>query len=344
MWRKTGFLVAAAAVIALPAWADAQEDVGAVASIKPVHSLVAGVMQGAGTPYLIVKGGGSPHAYSLKPSDARALEGARVVFWVGEELEKFLSKSIATLATRAKVVELIGTHGLTRLPFREGGPFEAHDDEDEQKKEASHDEKNGREEKLGDKEEKHGHEAEEKHGDDADAHGETETHVWLDPVNAKALVQEIEEALSEADPANAARYKANAEALEKRLDSLDAEIAATLAPVRNRPFIVFHDGYQYFEKRYGLKAAGSITVSPEQLPGARRITEIRAKVKTLGATCVFAEPQFEPKLIGVVTEGTAARAGVLDPLGSDLPDGPDLYFTLMRNMANAMKDCLSPGS
>lgn len=310
-------LILAVSLSIFPAAAQAVKSGGVVVSIKPIHSLVAAVMEGAGVPHLIVSGGGSPHTYALKPSDAEALEGARVVFWVGEELERFLSKSIAILATRAKVVELIGAHGLTRLSFREGGPFESHDDEDEQKKKASH---------------------------DAGVHGETETHVWLDPVNAKALVQEIEEVLSEADPANEARYKANAEALERRLDSLDAEIAATLAPVRNRPFIVFHDGYQYFERRYGLKAAGSITVSPEQLPGARRITEIRARVKELGATCVFAEPQFEPNLIGVVTEGTAARAGVLDPLGSDLPDGPDLYFTLMRNMANAMKDCLSPGS
>ncbi len=169
-------------------------------------------------------------------------------------------------------------------------------------------------------------------------------HLWLDPLNAKAMVHEIVEMLAEADPANAATYKKNGEALEAKLEALVGEISQTVAPVKDRPFIVFHDAYQYFEKRFGLKAAGSITVSPEKLPGAKRLKEIRAKVEELGATCVFAEPQFRPKLVKVVTDGTKAKSGTLDPLGSTVEAGPDLYFDMMRNMAKSIKDCLSPSS
>ena len=154
------------------------------------------------------------------------------------------------------------------------------------------------------------------------------------------MVHEIEEALVEADPSNASAYEANAKALMSRLDDLVAEIDAELEPVKGRGYVVFHDAYQYFEKRFGVSAVGSITVSPEVLPGAERVAQLQDKVRDLGATCVFSEPQFEPKLVATVTENTNAGTGVLDPLGSAIDDGPDLYFTLIRNMAGSLKDCL----
>lgn len=314
MTKLAYILLSALLLAGLPLQSAGAAGIGVVASIKPVHSLVAGVMGSVGSPYLIVKGAGSPHTYSLKPSDAEALQNADVVFWVGDELELFLERAIDTLATQAEVVWLIDTRGLTRLAYREGGPFEGPDGEEEAASDHRHE----------------GHD-----------HGSIDMHFWLDPENAKAMVDEIESTLSDADPANAKTYKANAETMKRKLNMLDKDIAATLAPVKDRKFVVFHDAYQYFEERYGLKAAGSVTISPDRLPGARRITEIKSKVKELGATCVFIEPQFEPKLITVIIEGTAARIGVLDPLGADLEDGPGLYFTLMRNMANAMQHCLS---
>ncbi|MEM1045873.1 MAG: zinc ABC transporter substrate-binding protein, partial [Pseudomonadota bacterium] len=182
------------------------------------------------------------------------------------------------------------------------------------------------------------------HGDHAHGHGAVDAHVWLDPQNAKALVHEIEEALAAHDPANAAKYEANAEALMARLDDLTAEIKTTLEPVKDKPFVVFHDAYHYFENRFGLKAAGSITVSPEVIPGARRIGEIQGKLKELDAACVFSEPQFEPKLVTVVTDGTNAKSGVLDPLGARLENGPSLYFDLLRGMATSFRDCLAVAS
>ena len=187
-----------------------------------------------------------------------------------------------------------------------------------------------------DKHDEHGHDDHDDHG-----HDEFDPHVWLDPVNAKALVHEIEEALSDADPANAGTYEANARALMDKLDALVEEVQTELNPVKNRGFIVFHDAYQHFETRFGMSAVGSITVSPEVMPGAERIRELQEKVNSLDAGCVFSEPQFEPKLVSTVTENTNAGTGVLDPLGASIPDGPGLYFTLIRNMASALKECLS---
>ncbi|MQB42759.1 zinc ABC transporter substrate-binding protein ZnuA [Rhizobium sp. ICMP 5592] len=285
-----------------------------VVSIKPIHSLVAAIMDGVDTPDLIVDGAASPHTYALKPSNAKALEAAKVVFWVGPGMEAFLEKPLSALGANALVVELDKAPGITKLKFREGGAFEAHDDGDEHAESAGHD-----------------------HHD----HEEFDTHLWLDPHNAKAMAAEITTTLVAADPANALTYEANQKALDDRLDALDAEITATLAPVKSKPFIVFHDAYQYFERRYGVRVAGSITVSPESIPGAQRISEIHGKVAELGATCVFAEPQFEPKLVNVVLEGTSAKSGVLDPEAAILPQGPDLYFDLMRGIANSLKTCLS---
>ena len=169
-------------------------------------------------------------------------------------------------------------------------------------------------------------------------------HMWLDPQNAKAFVHEIKEALAAADPANAERYEANAAALLERLDELQTQTMAALEPIKDRSFIVFHDAYQYYERRFDIEAAGSITVSPDVMPGAQRLQEIQARIRESNAVCVFAEPQFEPRLVEVATEGTEARAGVLDPLGAELADGPELYFELIGNMTGSLVECLSAAS
>lgn len=320
-------LMASVAIAAAASGATAAPDV--VVSIKPIHSLVAAIMRGVGEPQLIVEGAASPHTYNLRPSNARKLEKADVVFWVGPGLEAFLEKPLEALATKATVVELEDAKGLEKLPFREGGPFEAHDHGDE-----GH---NGHAEEEGAHD--HGHDHAEGHEDHD--HGAYDTHLWLDPTNAKAMAQTIETALIAADAGNAATYQANTKKLIDDLDALDTELAETVKPVKDKPFIVFHDAYQYFEHRYGVKTAGSITVSPETLPGADRVKQMQEKVRQLGATCVFAEPQFEPKLISVITEGTAAKSATLDPEAATLEPGPDLYFKLMRGIAGSLKDCLS---
>lgn len=313
-----------------------------VVSIKPIHSLVSAVMAGVGEPTLIVDGGASPHTYNLKPSNARAIESADVVFWVGDGLEKFLEKPLQSLGGKATVVELDDAKGLEKLPFREGGPFEGHDHgEHEGHDHAAHDHGSHEDHASHEHADEHKHEDKHEHeGHDHDE-GKFDMHLWLDPANAKAMAFEIEKTLITADPQNAQTYQQNTKKLIEDLDALDKEIVATVAPIKDKPFIVFHDAYQYFENRYGVKTAGSITVSPESIPGAERIKQIHAKVKELNATCVFAEPQFEPKLVNVVIEGTNAKSATLDPEAATLEAGPDLYFKLMRGIATSLKSCLS---
>lgn len=348
------------AVLAAVPVATAHAEVKVVVSVKPIHSLVAGVMAGVGSPALIVQGAGSPHTYSLKPSQAAQMESADVIFWVGHNMEAFLEKPLESLGGKARVVELMDTDGLTQLAIREGGPFEGHDhdhghddhghdDHDHDAK--KHDDHDHDEAKHDDHAEAknddhdHGdakHDDHDDHGDHAE--GEVDAHIWLDPMNAKVLVGEIAHNLAEADPANAATYKANADSMSAQIDEMSGKVAETLAPVRERPFIVFHDAYQHFETRFGLQAAGSITVSPEVVPGAARVQEIRDRVRDLGAVCVFSEPQFTPQMVSVVTEGSDANQGVLDPLGAELAPGPDLYVALIENMAGSMAACLAARS
>ena len=284
-----------------------------VASTKPIHSLVAAVMAGVGDPGLIVKGSASPHTYSLRPSDAAALENADIVFWTGHGMELFLADALDTLSTKAEVVELSKAPGIELLPMREGGAFEPHS---------------------------HGGEDHDHDHDHAHEEGEGDMHFWLDPENAKLMVTDIADVLSKADPDNAATYKANAETEIASLSALETEVAATLVGVKDKPFIVFHDAYQYFEQRFGLDIEGTITVSPDAMPGAARVDELRTKVSTLGASCVFAEPNFEPAIVRTVVEGTDAKTGVLDPEGSALAEGPGLYGDLLRGIAKGLVDCL----
>ena len=287
-------------LIADPARASEPQSPKVVVSIKPIHSLVAAVMQGVAEPQLLIKGGGSPHGYVLRPSEARSLANADLVVWVGQELESFLEKSLSTLGQNARQLKLAEELESHLLPLREGGSWEA---------------------------DVQGH-------DDHKEHGEQDQHLWLDPQLAHQIVTKTTAALAEIDPIHRERYEKNAAQLKERLDSLHAQLKEKLAPVKDVPYVVFHDGYQYFEAAYGLNAVGSISIDPERKPGARRIREIRQKIKELHVRCVFSEPQFEPRLVTTVIEGTGAATGVLDPVGAELPAGPESYFQLLNALAD----------
>lgn len=289
------------------------------ADIAPVHSLVARVMQGVGEPALIVAPGASPHEYSLRPSEAAALQEAEVIFWISPDLTPWLEDAIGTLAGDAAVTELLGAEGTTELPFRDGALFEAHEHGEEAHAE----------------EDDHAHDH-----DDDHAHGAHDPHAWLSPDNGAAWLNAIAGALSAADPDNADAYRANAADGRAELDALRAEIDGVLTPVRGRNFIVFHDAYQYFEHAFDFPASGAISLSDASDPSPARIAEIQARVAEQGVTCVLSEPQFDPRVVAAVMEGSAARAGVLDPLGSDLQPGPDLYPQMLRNLAAALAGCL----
>jgi len=299
--------LAFAVVLALPLRVFAESGAGpdVAASIAPVHSLVARVMRGAVTPHLLLPPGASPHDHALRPSDAAALERAALVFWIGPRLERWLMRSLTTLAAGARVVRLADTPGLTRLALREGAVFEARD-----------------------------HETEPAHVDEIDPH------LWLDPMNAKIWLGAIAAALAGADPARRVLYLANADAARAELDALTAEIDARLAPVRGRPFVVFHDSFRYFEHRFGIEAAGAVAPGDGRAPGPARIARIRAHIRALGTVCLFREPQFRSALIDTVAEDAGVRIALLDPLGASLRPGPDLYPALLRGLADSLTGCL----
>lgn len=320
-----------ALVAALVAFAPsgAQAEPKVVASIAPVQSLAAKVMKGVGEPALIVPPGASPHHYALRPSEAKALDEADVVFWVGEALEPFLEHPLETLAKDAHVVELSAAAGVTILPTREGGAWEPHDHDHDEAGDHDHDH-----------EHEHVHEHEHKEAHDH-GHEGIDPHLWLDPKNAEAWVRVMADTLAHEDPAHADAYRANADAALKDLAALQQEVAATLTPVKTRPYVVFHDAYQYFESRFGLSAVGSVTLSDARTPTPARLQEVRAKIADSGATCVFAEPQFEPKVVDTILEGTQARKGVLDPLGASIPQGAGQYDALLTSLAASLVDCLN---
>ncbi|WP_041768984.1 zinc ABC transporter substrate-binding protein [Pseudovibrio sp. FO-BEG1] len=354
----------------------AQAEVKVVASIKPIHSLVASVMKGVGTPDLVVEGAGSPHTYSLRPSTARKIANADVVFWVGPQMESFLETPLENLANDATIVTLKDSHGLTLLNFREGGNFEGHDhddhagetaeehaehadeaheehaDHDHEKHEdhADHDHEKHEEHAEHDHEKHEEHADHEKHEEHAEHAGHDhgaeafDMHIWLSPTNAIAMLHEIEETLSKADPANAAKYAANAKAEAEEISKVSDALKADLKGYQSKPFVVFHDAYRYFEEEYNLNAVGSVTVSPEVLPGAKRLTEVRAKLENLGVSCVFSEAQFNPRMVAVLKEGTGVSSAELDPLGSTLDSGPQLYTELLKQMGSAFNTCLSGNS
>ena len=317
--------------------AAAETDVQVVTSIKPLHSLASAVMDGVGKPHLLMRGGGSPHDFKLRPSDAVMLEQAAVIFLIDSRMEAALVRPIGTLSRDARIVELSQARGLVRRPLREGGAFE--DDHDHR-----HDEPGRHGDEHGDE---HGH-LDHEHGEGHDHHehedesGAFDLHVWLDPVNAWAMARMMAEVLSEADPANATVYDENAHKLVNRLDDLTEEVAGQVAPVGDERFIVFHDAYRYFEDRFGLTAMGSAVVSEERSPGVRRIRQLREKVRQSGVACVFSEPHFDQRLVATIVEGTDIRSGTVDPLGVDVENGPELYFAVLRNMAASFRDCLAP--
>jgi len=320
----------------LTIFVPANAEIKVVTSIKPIHSLASYLMDGVAKPDLIVDGYASPHGFALKPSHAKMLQNADIIFWVGEDLENFLEKPLKSVAKKAEKIELMEIKGLTKLKFRERNIFEEHDHghkeddhDDHAKKEDDHDD--------------HGHDDEHKedghddHGHEGHAHGEYDPHIWLDPMNAKVILSEMAEHLIENDQENEAKYKANLKKAHKDLDKLTKKVKSEL----NKDFksIVFHDAYQYFEKRFGINILGAFTVNTDVMPGAEQLAEIREIIEHDKVSCIFSEPQFNPDIIKAVAKDTNVATGVIDPLGATLNPGKDLYFDLIGNMSKSFKGC-----
>ncbi len=277
-----------------------------VVSIAPIHSLVAGVMAGVAEPELLVKGAASPHSYLLKPSQMSVLQRADLIIWNGEGVESFMPRTLRSIGKGSRVIKLVALPGITLLPSRGGGVWDA--------------EEAGRQ---------HDH-----HQENVDGH------LWLDPDNAKVIVTAVATALSEIDPPHAAQYRRNSEGMLQQLDKLAHDLETMLAPVRNVPYLVFHDGYHYFEARFNLHAAGAISVDPEHKPGAKRLRELSSMIRQRQVRCLFSEPQFPAATAQAIIAGSGVKSGVLDPLGSAQQAGPELYFKLMRGLGKSLVACL----
>ena len=297
-------------------------DLKVVTSIKPIHSLASYIMDGVGSPGLIVDGYNSPHSFQLKPSHAKMLEQADIIFWIGEDLENFLEKPLATIAKKAEKIELLEIKGIKKLKFRERNIFEeheGHDDHGDDAKKEEHDD--------------HGHDAKKEEHDDHDdhGHGEYDPHIWLDPINAKVILNEITEHLIENDSKNAATYKSNLAKAKSEIDKLIIDVITETNT--DLSYVVFHDAYQYYENRFNVNILGAMTVNPDVMPGAEQIHEIHEVIEHDNVSCILSEPQFNPDIIKSIAKDTSVKTGVLDPLGANLKPGKDLYFDLIRNMS-----------
>ena len=284
-------------------------------------------MDGVGKPELIVDGYASPHGFSMKPSHAKMMQNADLIFWVGEDLENFLEKPLGSIAKKAEKIELMDIKGLNVLKFKERNIFDEHDDHDDhdghaKKKKDGHD----------DHDDHDGHDDHEGH-----AHGEFDPHIWLDPINAKVILKEMTEHLIENDSKNASTYKSNLDKALKDIDKLTIDVMTELS--NSVSSIVFHDAYQYFEKRFNVNILGAFTINTDVMPGAEQLAEIREIIEHDKVSCVFSEPQFNPDIIKAVAKDMNIKTGVIDPLGATLDSGKDLYFKLIRNMSASFKGC-----
>jgi len=276
-----------------------------VVSVKPLHSLVSAVAEGSHSVSLLIDGSMSPHNFALKPSHAKLLNNAKVVFYIDDQLESALKKTVRGLPKDVKVVQISKIKNLKLLSTRAGNNWEedGHDHHD--------------------------------HG-----HGSYDVHFWLDPNNATQIIKGIIQELSKMYPENINIYKDNAKKAIKEIKKTDLVIKTMLDSIKDKPYIVFHDAYQYFEKAYGLNAIGSILIDPELPPSPRRIINIRSKIKSLKAHCVFREPQFKAEIINTVIEDTNVKVGLLDPLGAALKPGPNMYNNLLKDISENLKTCL----
>jgi len=311
---KTGFCF----ILILPLLCITQlmaaSDLKVLVSIKPFHSLVSAIMQGVSEPLLLLNGNNSPHSFALRPSSAENLQQADLVFWAGETLEGFLTKPLQSLASSAKLVTMQETAGLRLWPLRSGIAWQKHEADSTNDPNVEN--------------------------ETASTSG-TDPHIWLDPYNAKIISSKIVEILTAMDPQNAQSYRINGEKYGLRLELLDRRLKSEMTKIAKTPYMVFHDAYQYFEKRYQLNAVGSVTLHIGYGSSVRRLMEVRKSIQKGKIRCIFSEPQFSPKLLQTVTAGTNVKIGILDPLGAGLEPGTELYFTLLNNLSHALSNCLN---
>jgi zinc transport system substrate-binding protein len=326
----------------------ASETTGVVSTIQPINSLVSAVIGNTGKNILLIPADVSPHDYKLKPSDTKKLQNANIIFFVSDHLESSVIKVFKNLPKNIKTVNLMEDAGIKHLAIRDNEAWERHDHDKHEKKHDDHD--NDKHAKKHDdhdhdkhekKHDDHDHDKHAKKHDDHDDHEkEDDVHIWLSPDNAVKIIKKINKELSLFFPENAKTYDQNANQMIKRINQLKVELKNELSDIKDIPYVVFHDAYQYFETSFDLNAVGSVALEGDIASSPKQISFIKDKIVKLKASCVFQEPQFDSKLVKIVVEGTNAQIGTLDPLGVNIKRDKDFYLQLLRNMAKSLKDCL----
>ena len=317
------YALPASLLLSVSAFAQTQ----VVTSIKPVSMIVTAIGGDEVKVEQLVNNQASPHDYAMRPSDLRKLDQADLVVWVGESLETFLEKPLANLSSK-KDIEWMALSGTYLREFGE----EDHDHED-------HDEHEGHDHDEHDHKD-HEHEAHDEHGHEGHDHTGTDPHVWLDPANAKVLAHNVMEQLSKLDPEHKQEFAANYQAFVRALETADNNVKATLAPIKDVPYFVFHEAYGYFEGHYGLNNKGAVTLSPERKPGAKTVANIRTEIEEHNVACIFSEPQFSPAIVETLIDGTDVKTAVLDPLGVSLKLSNDSYPAFLEALAGQYATCL----
>ena len=286
-------------------------EVKVLTSIKPLQLIAAAVQDGVGTPDVLLPAGASAHHYSLRPSDVRAIRSAQLFYWIGPDMETFL---VAPLEGRTgETVAVQSLDGLTLRYF--GQDDHDHDHDHDHDAHAEHD---------------HNHKP-----------GSLDAHLWLVPSNAQKIAQRMSEDLAKADPDNAARYQTNLAAFSLRLARLDQTLKTQLAPIKDKPYFVFHEAFDYFENAYGLKHAGVFNVGGDAMPGARHVAHMRERLQKIGQTCVFSEPPVTPKLAQTLTQGLPVTLAELDAMGTQQPVSAKGYEGLLEALAASFTQCLA---
>ena len=312
----------------------ATETTGVISTIQPINSLVSAVIGNTGKSITIIPSEQSPHDFKLKPSDVKVLQNGNIIFYVSNHLESSITKVFKNLPKNIKLINLMEESGVNHLAIRDNDAWErhdhhGHDDHDD------HD-KHGKKHDDHDDHDKHG----KKHDDHDDHEKEDDVHVWLSPDNAIKIVQKVNKVLSLYFPENSKIYNDNTTKFIDKIRNLKMELVKELSPIKNKPYIVFHDAYQYFEKTFELNAVGSVALEGDIASSPKQISIIKDKIVKSKASCVFQEPQFDSKLVKIVVEGTDAKIGTLDPLGVNISENKDFYLQLITNMAKSLKECL----
>lgn len=317
-------LAATLTMTALPAFAA--PDV--VTDMSPTGALVQEVMGDLGTVHVLLPRAASAHQYTMRPSDARTLQGADLLVWMGPELTPWLERSAENLAEDTRQLRLLTVDGTILQRYDEGG----HEHEGHQHEGHDH----GDHEAHGDHGDHEDHDQEDGHqGHD---HEGIDPHAWLNPQNAGPWLDSIAATLSEQDPQNAETYRQNARAAAERIAALDTSLSERLAPWSDTSFVVFHDAYSYFTRHFGLKSAVALSLGDAATPSAARVQLVRDQVIATKAVCAFPEFAHDPSLLATVTEGTDTRTGgELSPEGAD--GNAESYDAILTGLADTIIAC-----